>query len=162
MRGKLAFIAESLKEFDLDFLCLTETWLLQSDIDIIKAALPMTYSLLHVPRLSGRGGGIALIYSLAISNIKLVTGDLEMSSFELMEVCFGCHQQTFRLALIYRPGHSGTDHAFMEEFGLFLDVFFSKTWKAHGLWRLQLLGGQSNIQALLSRICGVAGPQQLI
>ena len=129
MRGKLAFIAESLKEFDLDFLCLTETWLCQSDIDIIKAALPMSYSLLHVPRLSGRGGGIALIYSLAISNIKLVTGDLEMSSFELMEVCFGCHQQTFRLALIYRPGHSGTDHAFMEEFGLFLDVFLAKPGK---------------------------------
>ena len=126
MRNKLTFIAESLKEFHLDFLCLTETWLCPSDIDVIKAALPESYSLFHVPRLSGMGGGIALIYSVAISNIKPVSSDIEASSFELMEVCFSWHQQTFKLALVYRPGHSGTDRAFMEEFGFFLESLLAR------------------------------------
>ena len=121
MRNKL-----TLKEFHLDFLCLTETWLCLSDIDVIRAALPESYSLFHVPRLSGMGGGIALIYSVAISNIKPVSSDIEASSFELMEVCFSWHQQTFKLALVYRPGHSGTDRAFMEEFGFFLESLLAR------------------------------------
>ena len=75
------------------------------------------------------GGGIALIYSVAISNIRPVASDLEVSSFELMEVCFSWHQQTFKLALIYRPGHSGTDRAFMEEFGFFLDSLLARPGK---------------------------------
>ena len=39
-RNKLHHIAETLNEFDLDILCLTETWLFPSDIDIVRAALP--------------------------------------------------------------------------------------------------------------------------
>ena len=45
----------------------------------------------------------------------------QVSSFELMGASFSCHHQTINIYIIYRPGHPGTDRAFMEEFGSFLD-----------------------------------------
>ena len=95
-----------------------------SDIDIVRAALPKSHSIFHVPRTSGAGtpgGGVALIYSVAISNMKHVTGNSIISSFELMEVSFSYHCQAIKIYIVYRPDHPGTDRAFMEEFGSFLD-----------------------------------------
>ena len=122
VRNKLHHIAEN--EFDLDILCLTETWLFPSDIDIVRATLPKSHSIAHVPRTTttgAPGGGVALIYSLAISNIKLGMAAFQASSFELMGASFSCHRQTINIYVVYRPGHPGTDRAFMEEFGSFLD-----------------------------------------
>ena len=84
-------------------------------IDIIRAALPKSHSIAHVPRTTttgALGGGVALIYSLAA---------FQASSFELMGASFSCHRQTINIYVVYRPGHPGTDRAFMEEFGSFLD-----------------------------------------
>ena len=54
----MCFVAESLAEHNLDLLCITETWLLPSDVTVISAALPSSYSFHHVPRLvDTRGGG---------------------------------------------------------------------------------------------------------
>ena len=124
VRTKLHHISEILNEFDLDILCLTETWLFPSDIDIVGAALPESHSMAHVPRTTttgAPGGGVALIYSLAISNIKHGMAAFQASSFELMGASFSCHRQTINIYIVYRPGHPGTDRAFMEEFGSFLD-----------------------------------------
>lgn len=124
MRNKLHHIAETLDEFNLDILCLTETWLFPSDIDIVRAALPKSHSVFHVPRTSGAGapgGGVALIYSAAISSMKHVTGNSIISSFELMEVSFSYRCQAIKICIVYRPGHPGTDRAFMDEFGSFLE-----------------------------------------
>ena len=124
MRNKLHHIIETLLEFELDILCLTETWLYPSDIDIVRAALPKSFSIAHVPRASAvgtQGGGVALIYTKAISSMRHVTRNSAVSSYELMEVVFTCHQQTTHIFIVYRPGHPGTDRAFMEEFGSFLD-----------------------------------------
>ena len=112
-----------MNEFDLDILCLTETWLFPSNIDIVRAALPKSHSIAHVRRTTttgAPGGGVALIYSLAISNIKHGTAAFQASSFELMGASFSC-RQTINIYIVYRPGHPGTDRAFMEEFGSFLD-----------------------------------------
>ena len=60
----MEYIVELLSEFQLDLLCITETWLFESDTGVIEAALPKTHALLHVPRSSwvnGRGGGVAVI-----------------------------------------------------------------------------------------------------
>ena len=124
VHNKLHHIAESLNEFDLDILCLTETWLFPSDIDIVRAALPKSHSIAHVPRTTttgAPGGGVTLIYSLAISNIKHGMAAFQASSFELMGASFSCHRQTINIYIVYRPGHPGTDRAFMKEFGSFLD-----------------------------------------
>ena len=129
IRNKISYVSELVSEFNLDVLCLTETWLLRSDTNIIEASLPKTHSLLHVPRpqeFGDHGGGVAIIYSLAMSNIRQVFTDLEVSSFEFLEVTINVNRHIIRVAIIYRPGHPGTDRSFVEEFGSFLEVFSSK------------------------------------
>ena len=79
---------------------------------------------MHVPRTTttgAPGGGVALIYFLDILNIKHGTAAFQASSFELMGASFSCHHQTINIYIVYCPGHPGTDRAFMEEFGSFLD-----------------------------------------
>ena len=53
--------------------------------------------------------------------MKMVGNEIEVSSFEIMEVSFSLCLQTFKLAIVYRPGHPGTDRTFMNEFGMFLE-----------------------------------------
>ena len=108
MRNKLLYIGELINEFRLDLLCLTETWLLESDISVIEASLPKTHSVLLVPRplcMGGRGGGIAVVYSLAISNIKLSQPSLNLSAFECLEAVISKNRTVLRIAVIYRPSH---------------------------------------------------------
>ena len=121
LRNKLDHIVEILLEFNLDILCLTETWLFPSDIGIIRAALPSSFSIFHVPRgLVDTGGGVAVIYSSAL-NMKHEESLPQVASFELIKTKFTCHNETVHIYVVYRPGHSGTDRAFIEEFGSFLE-----------------------------------------
>ena len=70
LRNKVCFVAESLAEHNLDLLCITETWLLPSDVTVISAALPSSYSFHNVPRSTdARAGGVGFICSRALSNI---------------------------------------------------------------------------------------------
>ena len=125
MRNKLIYINETLKEFHLDILCLTETWLLQTDIGVVTAALPKCYSLFSVPRPHAKGGGVAVIYSLSISHIRQVPNQVQVTSFEYLEVCFTWRRRVFRALIVYRPGHPGTDIDFATEFTSLLEVVLS-------------------------------------
>ena len=127
VRNKVEHIVEILNEFKLDVLCITETWLFETDTAVIQAALPRTYTLLHVPRSTGSsGGGVAVICHKAVSNITLIPLDLMVSSFEVMEVAINLNSKITRVVVIYRPGHPGTDRNFMEEFNSFLETFTVK------------------------------------
>ena len=127
MRNKIGHIVEILNEFELDVLCITETWLFETDTAVIQAALPGAYTLLHVPRSAGAsGGGVAVICLGAVSNITLVPLDSMVSSFEVMEVVINLNSRVTRVVVIYRPGHPGTDRSFMEEFNSFLKTFTVK------------------------------------
>lgn len=129
IRNKLGHISESLTEFGIDILCLTETWLLESDTSVVTAALPDCYSMLHVPRSGGgsRGGGVAVIYRKSFSTVQLVPQ--HWNSFEIMEIKMTVNSQTIRLAVVYRPGHPGTDMSFLAEFATFLENFSLKQGK---------------------------------
>ena len=119
----MCFVVESMAEHNLDHLCITETWLLPSDVTVISAALPSSYSFHHVPRSTDAGvGGVGLICSRALSNVRVVPNHMDVSSFEFLEITFSLHLQNIRMAILHRPGHPGTDHAFMEEFGQFLEI----------------------------------------
>ena len=50
--------------------------------------------------------------------LRVVPNHMDVSSFEFLEVTFSLHLQNIRMAISYRPGHPGTDRAFMEKFGL--------------------------------------------
>ena len=113
-------MAEILNEFNLDILCLTETWLLPSDLGVVGAAFRGCYSVFHAPRLTGTGGGLAIIYSTALS-IRQEESNFNFTSFEVMRAKFTSHSETVHLIVVYRPGHPGTDRTFFEEFGSLLD-----------------------------------------
>ena len=126
IRNKLVYISESLIEFGISVLCLTETWLFESDTGVVTAALPDCYSVLHIPR-SGegsRGGGVALIYHKSLSVVQVEPQ--HWNSFEIMEAKMTVNSQTIRLAVVYRPGHPGTDIEFLAEFGAFIENFSLK------------------------------------
>ena len=126
MRNKLDDVVEFLFEHDLDIFCITETWLLESDTDVVKAALPRSFTMLQIPRPDdGRGGGVAIIYKRGLSSAKLVQGD-HFASFEYMEVVVHHASQVTRMGIVYRPGHPGTDREFLSEFDIFLDTFLTK------------------------------------
>ena len=125
MRNKLVNITELISEHNLDILCLTETWLFDSDMDIVKAALHDNYDIFHISRPdNGRGGGVAVIYKRGLSSVKLVFGE-RFASFEHIEVAIHHMSVVTRIAVIYRPGHPGTDQDFLNEFSLFLDNFLN-------------------------------------
>ena len=69
IRNKIEIILDLLNDLDLDFLCLTETWLSNNDTPIISSLNTDTHCFVHLPRDGLHlGGGIGLLYN---KNIKL-------------------------------------------------------------------------------------------
>jgi hypothetical protein len=62
LSNKGLLIADIIVDSKLDFLCLTETWQQPEDYFHLNHALPPEFVYTSKPRLSGRGGGLALIY----------------------------------------------------------------------------------------------------
>ena len=54
--------------------------------------------------------------------LRVVPNHMDVSSVEFLVITFSSHLQNIRMAILYRPVHPGTDLAFMEEFGLFLEI----------------------------------------
>ena len=129
MRNKIDHLNETLNEFNLDVLCLTETWLYESDLSVIRSALPKSYTIISIPRpmIDRPGGGVTIIYSRVLSRISHCKLDFAPTFFECLEVEINHQKQTYRIAIVYRPGHRGTDRIFMEEFGQFLEAFTIKS-----------------------------------
>ncbi len=65
-----------------DVLCLTETWLKTSYYFGLNESTPPSYCYKHEPRQTGRGGGVATIYS-DILNVTQQTG-YRFDSFEIL------------------------------------------------------------------------------
>ena len=120
VHNKVTYVVETLSELDLDILCLTETWLLPTDLGVVQAALQRSYSVFHVPRLSGTGGGVAIVHSTALT-IRQEEITLQFTACEIIRAKFTSHSETVHLIVVYRPGHPGTDRTFLEEFSSFLD-----------------------------------------
>ncbi|KAI2659515.1 RNA-directed DNA polymerase from mobile element jockey [Labeo rohita] len=105
-----------------DVLCLTETWLKPNDYISLNESTPLNYYYKHEPRQSGRGGGVATIYS-DIFNVTQKTG-YRFNSFEilLLNVTLPDMQKksllSLVLATVYRPPGPYTD--FLKEFAEFL------------------------------------------
>ena len=59
------------------------------------------YSVIDVPRSTGKGGGVAIIHK---SSLKLKKQNvIKFTSFECMEALIHCGSHVTRLAVIYRP-----------------------------------------------------------
>ncbi len=115
-----------------DVLCLTETWLKPNDYIGLNESTPPSYCYKHEPRQTGRGGGVATIYS-DILNVTQKTG-YKFNSFEilLLNVTLSDMQNksvlSLALATVYKPPGPYTD--FLKEFVDFLSELLVNVDKA--------------------------------
>ena len=105
--GKLDFVFDHIKEYQLDIVALTETWLSSENSKnkhVIDQCVAHGYSLHHSPRTSGRrGGGVGLLVSNAIKvTFKRIHVSPLVTSFELMEAVLTICSVSLRLIVIYR------------------------------------------------------------
>ena len=119
-RSKTTLIHDYIVEKHLDFLCLTETWLKDTD-NITKAALlPPGYSLVHNPRPgTRRGGGVGVIHRDTFKCKPINTSSY--SSFEHSDQTLFHGSSLLRVIVIYKPpSTSFTD--FIEDFASLLEL----------------------------------------
>ena len=95
---------------------ITETWVkaYQKDLLALKESTPKGFSIISVPRTSGRGGGLAMIYRQEL-NVKHISCDM-YGSCEVMKLRVKCHNNAcIDLVTIYRPPSLKFTH-FMSDF----------------------------------------------
>ena len=105
--GKLDFVFDHVKEYQLDIVALTETWLSNEDSNnkhVIDQCVAHRYILHHSPRTSGRrGGGVGILVNNAIKvTFRRIHVSPQITSFELMEVVLTICSISLRLIVIYR------------------------------------------------------------
>ena len=89
--GKLYFVFDHVKGYQLDIVALTETWLSNEDSQnkhVIDKCVAHGYTLHHSPRTSGRrGGGVGILVNNVIKvTFRRIHVSPQITSFELMEV----------------------------------------------------------------------------
>jgi hypothetical protein len=84
-------------------MAITETWLKPGDQDKITIGdlTPKGYKLKHIPRPSGRGGGVAILHKEGI-RLSLQTKQ-DYASFEYMEAVLTPGSTNINIIVIYRP-----------------------------------------------------------
>ena len=121
--NKPVALAEFISDHDIEILSLSETWLSSDALpSTLNALTPPNFSIVHQPRLTGKGGGVAFIYRsfLKTSRITLPT----FTSFEALCIQVSISSSTFKLITIYRPPSSGTS-IFMQEFTSLIESLIS-------------------------------------
>jgi exonuclease III len=127
IKNKTTALADYISENCVDVVAITETWLGRDGRDrIIEGQVcPSGYSILHVPRSHGKGGGVAVLYksSLKVAQVACKVFD----SFEHIEVKISpTDRKVFMLAVIYRPPPNTKNGLstpqFLDEFSNFLDA----------------------------------------
>ncbi|XP_068507165.1 uncharacterized protein [Syngnathus scovelli] len=103
LSNKSPVIFELLLDNNLDLLFLCETWQQPLDFFTLNQATPSNYSYIAKPRLSGRGGGIAVLHKQSLPITELDLNLPSISSFEYL--AFPLPNSTTAV-LIYRPPKS--------------------------------------------------------
>ena len=121
--NKPALIQDFLLTNDTDLLALTETWLSPlTPQTVLNSLTPSNYSMIHVPRPSGTGGGLAVIFKtcLRISQIPVPT----FHSFESLCVRLSLPSTSITILCVYRPPSSPKSN-FFSEFATLLESLSS-------------------------------------
>jgi exonuclease III len=103
LRNKTLSITDYAIENHIDIMAFTETWLSPGNKDdsTIATLCPKGYNFMHLPRSTGTGGGVGLLYK---SNLDLskVSHD-HKSTFEHLQVKFRYQSDNVHLVVLYRP-----------------------------------------------------------
>jgi hypothetical protein len=120
---KPALLQEFIGDQSLDILTLSETWLPPDVLpSVLNSLTPPYFSILSSPRLTGKGGGLAVIYRsfLHISKVDLPL----FSSFESLCFKLTIASSSFIFLTIYRPPSSSA-YSFVSDFSILLDDLIS-------------------------------------
>lgn len=97
-------------------MCLTETWLSETDTAVIASLLPDTHVFHHFPRIDGRGGGVGIAVAKFFENVKSFRRVCDY--FECLEVKISHQGNSFVIYIIYRPPNNSMSN-FLYEFESF-------------------------------------------
>ena len=104
VRQKTDQINQYITQNDVDIMALTETWLTSDDRDRkwISALTPDGYKFINIPRISGKGGGIAIIHKTNLS-LKCTTDAHRFVSFEHIQCRLVTNSFVVDIVILYRP-----------------------------------------------------------
>ena len=124
VRNKSHLLHDYISEYEVDIMCITETWLRSDDDVIIGECTPLGYSALSIPRPGGsHGGGLAIIFRSHLGLSLRTCNNLCLATFELGHVID--NSGTVHFLIVYRPppspanGLRGSD--FLREFEILVN-----------------------------------------
>ena len=108
-------------DHNLDVLCITETWVSNSDNFSTNSITPCGFSVVSASRIGKRGGGIAVIIKNQLKYKR--HANFTCSTFEVLLLHVTSFTKTFAIAIIYRP--PGPLGSFLTELNEFLVTLVS-------------------------------------
>ena len=124
VRNKSHLLHDYISEYEVDIMCITETWLRSDDDVIIGECTPPGYSALSIPRPGdSHGGGLAVIFRSHLGLSSKTCNNLRFTTFELGHVID--NSGTVHFLIVYRPppspanGLRGSD--FLREFEMLVN-----------------------------------------
>ncbi len=120
INNKAPLVWDLLKDCKFDFFCLTETWQQHNDFSQLNQSIPPGFAYACQPRVSGRGGGLAMLYNKKwkVSTIAAPS----YATFESMVLQVNGPEPTI-ITTVYRPPKFNTN--FLAELSAFLTLLCS-------------------------------------
>ena len=161
LSSKAAEVSDLITDLNLDLLSLTETWLSMDDYVGLNESTPPSHLNTHLPRETGRGGGVAAIYNSSLS--ILPKPRLGYKSFEALVLNLShLNQETTIFVILYRPPGPYSD--FLGEISDFLADLILKTSKVIvvGDFNIHVDKKNDSLSAAFSSIIDSTGYSQAI